>query len=326
MFRAFAVILFSLHIFAGDCPNLDPQEKNLLTKTARLWTPEQDALLVENCTKRRNASKFIWSKIGAQVPMKNSKQCRERYQNHLDPTINKSPFSEEEITLLNKAVKKYGTQWTKIAQTYFIADDGTRRTDLQLRNRWNSQINKSLRKTNEWKDSRKKRKIIESDNVAVEETELIIETPPETSLTIELIDHQLPDNKPLDIFLSSSSAILSENTQQFSLTTSQEQSHKKAKYSMWTSDEDALLISSCYTMQNSWKKIASNIPGRTPASCQSRYKLLMKNKRLLSNPEFEFEQFISTPDKNQSDIRSISPLSDISLSEETFAKLIEDFF
>ncbi len=37
-----------------------------------------------------------WSQIAQQLPGRIGKQCRERWHNHLNPAINKDPWSEEE--------------------------------------------------------------------------------------------------------------------------------------------------------------------------------------------------------------------------------------
>jgi hypothetical protein len=37
-----------------------------------------------------------WSQIAQQLPGRIGKQCRERWHNHLNPNINKAPWSEQE--------------------------------------------------------------------------------------------------------------------------------------------------------------------------------------------------------------------------------------
>jgi hypothetical protein len=43
-------------------------------------------------------------------------QCRERWLNHLDPSINKGEWTEEEDQILLKAQAQWGNSWTKIAE------------------------------------------------------------------------------------------------------------------------------------------------------------------------------------------------------------------
>ncbi|ETW09789.1 hypothetical protein, variant [Aphanomyces invadans] len=44
-----------------------------------------------------------------------AKQCRERWKNHLDPSINKGPYSSDEDMLLAAAYAELGNRWTQIA-------------------------------------------------------------------------------------------------------------------------------------------------------------------------------------------------------------------
>ena len=44
------------------------------------------------------------------------KQCRERWFNHLDPSLKKGGWTEEEDAVLVEAQSKWGNSWTKIAK------------------------------------------------------------------------------------------------------------------------------------------------------------------------------------------------------------------
>lgn len=68
------------------------------------------------------------------------KNCRERWNNHLDPTINKGEWTyEEDLTLLNKH-KELGRKWSVIAKEF------KGRTENSVKNRWNTLI-KSFKST-----------------------------------------------------------------------------------------------------------------------------------------------------------------------------------
>ena len=58
------------------------------------WSPEDDARVTEHVNKI-GAKK--WSCIAAQVPGRTEKQCRERWHNHLNPSISKAPWTSEEV-------------------------------------------------------------------------------------------------------------------------------------------------------------------------------------------------------------------------------------
>ena len=71
-----------------------------------------------------NAVKAIgnedWTKISnylckscemSNTARRTGKQCRERWFNHLDPSISKEPWTEEEETILFKTHKIEGNKW-----------------------------------------------------------------------------------------------------------------------------------------------------------------------------------------------------------------------
>ncbi|KAF4316354.1 hypothetical protein BBO99_00008376 [Phytophthora kernoviae] len=76
------------------------------------WSVEEDALLMELMLKGYDN----WRQVSNSIPGRTAKQCRERWRNRLDPSINKSPFTEEEDEAIQQAYEKYGNRWTQIAE------------------------------------------------------------------------------------------------------------------------------------------------------------------------------------------------------------------
>lgn len=70
---------------------------------------------------------------------KTPKQCRERWQNHLNSEINHKEWTKEEDIIILECVKKNNTKWASI-----IPELGGTRTEHMIKNRYKSLINKIL--------------------------------------------------------------------------------------------------------------------------------------------------------------------------------------
>ncbi|GAB9465442.1 Myb-like dna-binding protein [Globisporangium polare] len=100
------------------------------------WSYEEDSILermvLQGC--------HSWGEVAAHIPGRTAKQCRERWRNHLDPSINKAPFTPEEDFTIQQAFENYGNRWTQIAELL------PGRTEDAVKLRWKS-LNPNL-KTN----------------------------------------------------------------------------------------------------------------------------------------------------------------------------------
>mmetsp|Transcript_78009 Transcript_78009/g.189002 ORF Transcript_78009/g.189002 Transcript_78009/m.189002 type:complete len:548 (-) Transcript_78009:177-1820(-) len=100
------------------------------------WAPEEDELLVSLLEEIGDRVK-VWSDIAGHVPGRNAKQCRERWVNNLDPTVNKGPWSAEEDAALIAAQKELGNKWSAIAERM------PGRPDNAVKNRWYCMLNRT---------------------------------------------------------------------------------------------------------------------------------------------------------------------------------------
>ncbi len=103
------------------------------------WTLDEDSLLrqliVQNGMRHwQEIAKCINSSLP--FSKRQGKQCRERWINFLDPSINKNPWTEDEDLVLLMKQQKKGKKWAEIAKEM----EG--RTENQVKNRFNALIKK----------------------------------------------------------------------------------------------------------------------------------------------------------------------------------------
>lgn len=85
------------------------------------WTEDEDNALRRAVDILGNA----WSEVAMFVPCRSNEQCRERYQDYLNPTVTRGRWTEEEDNALFKLVQESGkVSWKEISKRL-----GTKRTD-----------------------------------------------------------------------------------------------------------------------------------------------------------------------------------------------------
>ncbi|KAF3328725.1 transcription factor [Carex littledalei] len=95
------------------------------------WSKKEDGIIVEMVHKYGPKK---WSTIAQALPGRIGKQCRERWYNHLNPSIKKEAWTqEEEITLIN-AHAMLGNKWVELTKCL------PGRCENSIKNHWNCSV------------------------------------------------------------------------------------------------------------------------------------------------------------------------------------------
>lgn len=116
-------------------PPRDPEARGFITTGT--WCDEEDsALRIAVAIERRDGKTVSsWPNVARLVPHRTSKQCRERWYNHVCGAVKKDPWTEAEDATICRVQAVLGNKWSAIAQQL------PGRTENQVKNRWNGKLN-----------------------------------------------------------------------------------------------------------------------------------------------------------------------------------------
>jgi hypothetical protein len=111
---------------------MSKQQKMLIgisKRTRNVFTQSEDEHLKELVNEFGTKN---WDPISKLMGNRNERQCKERWEKYLSPTVNQGAWSKEEDECLIQLEKSFGRKWVKISSIFL------NRTDVACKNRWNS--------------------------------------------------------------------------------------------------------------------------------------------------------------------------------------------
>jgi Myb-like DNA-binding domain len=114
------------------------------------WTPSEDHRLL-TLVNELGAEK--WVVIASRLGSRTGKQCRERWHNHVNPVLNKAPFSLEEEEAIERYYAEIGPKWAEIAKKLPGRSKFTTKSIIDLlgdnavKNYWNTTMQRKYRRS-----------------------------------------------------------------------------------------------------------------------------------------------------------------------------------
>ncbi|XVE65118.1 hypothetical protein DITRI_Ditri07aG0155700 [Diplodiscus trichospermus] len=141
-------------------PKKDGVSKRVMNKGA--WTAEEDRKLAEYI-ELHGAKR--WKTIAVKAGLNRcGKSCRLRWLNYLRPNIKRGNISDEEEDLILRLHKLLGNRWSLIAGRL------PGRTDNEIKNYWNSHLNKKINQMAKTEQTSNSEKTSSSEQIVPQKT------------------------------------------------------------------------------------------------------------------------------------------------------------
>ena len=252
--------------------------------TKRVWSPEEDAILVENINMLGYAS---WKVIADLFPGRTGKQCRERWHNHLiDGGCKKGDWTTEDDELIMNLHSSLGNQWSSIAKALQgrSANDVKNRfyTLERLKRRLESNGAQESSNCSEIDQQGVEIKVVKNTFKAEGYTKKVW-SPEEDNVLCDKI-------KTLGrVNWNVIASYLPERTGKQCRERYQHHLVDGIKKGDWTQEEDAIILSSHSKIGNLWAKISKLLPDRSSNDVRNRYRSLTKSDDSTCSPTLEYD-------------------------------------
>lgn len=130
MTRSTLTSLSSPPLSGGDGGLGSPSSFGSPSRTQRLWTPEEDERLLATVSAYPHSKNPPWPKIAESIPGRTGKQCRERFKDHLDPSLRQAEWSQTEDATIFRLYSAEGSKWSRMTKLL------PGRTDNNIKNRY----------------------------------------------------------------------------------------------------------------------------------------------------------------------------------------------
>ena len=106
-------VLKQASFISNNEPNISTFHTFRCIKKRMPWTEEEDKIMKQLINKYGTSN---WSLISSKMgKSRNGKQCRERWYNHLNPSLKKNNWTLEEENILFSKHMQLGNKWSDIA-------------------------------------------------------------------------------------------------------------------------------------------------------------------------------------------------------------------
>ena len=153
-------------------PMSQPQTNQMQIKKTHpknKFTKEEDEMLIKAVA---SCGKLNWRKISLMLPSRNARQCKDRWENYLDPNLNKTPFTIEEDMLLLEKHQEYGPKWVMISKFFNNRSDTSIKSRYLVLKRRGITLNFLKAFTNPLDSTRKRKRTKKEEKLLAEKIEI----------------------------------------------------------------------------------------------------------------------------------------------------------